>query len=187
MGLPVLTNWKGDTYDSILVNVDQLTKMVYYKLVKITIDTFSLAGVILDMVIKYHGLPNSIMSDWGSIFNTKFCLLLCYFLRIKQSLSTTFYPQTDSQTKRQNSTMEAYLQAFVNVKLNDWTRLLPIAEFAYNNTKDTSIGHTPFGLNYGFYPRASYEEDIDRRSKSKSIDKLATEPRELMTVYRENL
>ncbi len=30
-GLPVSTNWKGDTYDSILVIVDRLTKMVYYE------------------------------------------------------------------------------------------------------------------------------------------------------------
>ena len=37
-GTPISTNWKGDSYDSILVIVDWLTKMVQYKLVKITID-----------------------------------------------------------------------------------------------------------------------------------------------------
>lgn len=30
-GLPVSTNWKGENYDSILVIVDRLTKMVHYK------------------------------------------------------------------------------------------------------------------------------------------------------------
>ncbi len=29
-GLPISANWKGDSYDSILVIVDRLTKMVYY-------------------------------------------------------------------------------------------------------------------------------------------------------------
>ena len=28
-GLPIWTNWKGDNYDSILVIVDRLTKIVY--------------------------------------------------------------------------------------------------------------------------------------------------------------
>ena len=35
--LPILINWKRDNYNSILVIVDWLTKMVHYKLVKITL------------------------------------------------------------------------------------------------------------------------------------------------------
>ena len=37
-GLPVSTDWKGNKYDSILVIVDRLTKMVHYKPVKVIID-----------------------------------------------------------------------------------------------------------------------------------------------------
>lgn len=51
IGLPILTNWKGESYDSILVIVDWLTKVVYYKPVKVTIDTPGLAEVILDVVV----------------------------------------------------------------------------------------------------------------------------------------
>ncbi len=82
--------------------------------------------------------------------------------------------------------MEAYLRVFVNFEENNWARLLPMAEFAYNNAKNASTGHTPFELNCGFHPRASYEKDVDPRSQSKSADKLATELRELMTVCRKN-
>ena len=113
-GLPISTDWKGDSYDSILVIVDRLTKMVYYKPVKVTIDTPGLAEVIIDIVVKHHGLPDSIVTDRGSFFTSKFWSSLCYFLGIKWRLSTAFHPQTDNQIKRQNSTMEAYLQAFVN-------------------------------------------------------------------------
>ena len=31
IGLPISTDWKGTSYDSILVIVDRLTKMVHYK------------------------------------------------------------------------------------------------------------------------------------------------------------
>ena len=81
--LPVSTNWKGKTYNSILVIVDQLTKMIYYKPVKITINAFSFIKVIIDVVLRHYGLPYSIISNQGSIFILKFWLLLCYFLGIK--------------------------------------------------------------------------------------------------------
>ncbi len=99
-GLPVSTNWKGETYDSILVIVDRLTKMVHYEPVKVTIDAPDLAEVILDVVVRHHGLPYSIVSDRGSVFIYIFLSSLWYFLGINQRLCTAFQPQTDGQTQR---------------------------------------------------------------------------------------
>ena len=48
-GLPISTNWKGESYDSILVIVDRLTKMVHYEPVKVTINASGLAEVILNV------------------------------------------------------------------------------------------------------------------------------------------
>ncbi len=62
-----------------------------------------------------------------------------------------------------------------------------MAEFAYNNAKNASTGHTPFELHYGYHPQASYEKDLDLHSQSKSADELATELRELMAIYRKNV
>ena len=62
-GLPISTDWNGTSYDSILVIVDRLTKMVHYKPVQITINVPGLAEVILDFVARHHGLPDSIVSD----------------------------------------------------------------------------------------------------------------------------
>ena len=83
--------------------------------------------------------------------------------------------------------MEAYLRVFVNFEQNDWARLLPMAEFAYNNAKNASTGYTLFELNCGYHPRMSYEEDVDPRSQSQSADELSAELRELMIVCQENL
>ena len=94
-GLSLFFDWKGDSYDLILVIVDRLTKMVYYKLVKVTINAPGLAKVIIDVVVQHYGLPNSIISDREAISTSKFWSLLCYFLDIKQQLSTVFHPQTD--------------------------------------------------------------------------------------------
>ena len=91
-GLPISTNWKGDSYDFILVIVDRLAKMIYYESVKITIDALSLAEVIIDVIVRHHSLPNPIMTDRGFLFTSKFWSLLCYFLGIKRRLSTAFHP-----------------------------------------------------------------------------------------------
>ena len=48
---PISTDWKGDNYNSILIIVDWLIKIVYYKLVKITIDALGLAEVIINVVV----------------------------------------------------------------------------------------------------------------------------------------
>ena len=186
-GLPLSADWKGDNYDSILVIVDQLTMMVHYKLVKVTIDASGLAEFIIDVVVWHHGLPDSIMTDRSSLLTSKFWSSLCYFLGIKQRLSTVFHPQKDGQTKRQDSTIEAYLRAFVNFEQNDWAKLLLMVKFAYNNAKNASTGHTPFELNYGYHPRMLYEEDVDPHSQSKLADKLLVELRELMIICQENL
>ena len=89
-----------DIYYPILIIVNWLTKMVYYKLVKVTIDAPGLEKLIIDMVVWYYGVPESIMIDQRLLFTSKFWSLLCYFLKIKKKLFTAFYPQTDGQTKR---------------------------------------------------------------------------------------
>ena len=93
--LSLFSDWKSDSYNSILVIVNRLTKMVYYEPVKVTIDAPGLAEVIIDVVGRHHGLLDFIISDRGAIIMSKFWSLLCYFLGIKQQLSTAFHPHTD--------------------------------------------------------------------------------------------
>ena len=64
-GLPTLTDWKGDSYNSILVIVNRLTKMVHYEPVKVTIDALGLAEVIINIVMRHYGLPDLIVTDRG--------------------------------------------------------------------------------------------------------------------------
>ncbi len=134
------------------------------------------------MVVRQHGVPNSMVSDCGSVSTSKLWSSLCYFLGIKRRLSTTFETETDGQTEEQNSTIEAYLRAFVKYEQDDWARLLPMAEFVFNNARNVNTGQMPFELNCGFHTWASYEKDVDPRSKLKAADELATKQKELTTV-----
>jgi len=69
-------------------------------------------------------------------------------------MSTVFHPQTDGQTEWLNQTIEDYLPAFVSKKQDDWLCLLPMAEFAHNNSTITGKGMSSFYANYGFHPAA---------------------------------
>ena len=62
-----------------------------------------------------------------------------------------------------------------------------MAEFAYNNAKNTSTSHILFKFNSGYYLRVFFEEHINLCSRSYSANKLAKELRELMEVCCQNL
>jgi hypothetical protein len=48
--------------------------------------------------------------------------------------------------------IEAYLRSFINYEIDNWVGLLPMAEFAYNNSITQASGMPPFYANYGSYP-----------------------------------
>jgi hypothetical protein len=49
--------------------------------------------------------------------------------------------------------MEQYLRAYVSYQQDDWSRWLPLAEFAMNNQQSETTQVTPFYANYGVHPR----------------------------------
>ena len=64
--------------------------MVHYVPVKVTIDTPGLAKVIINIVVRHHRVPESIMTDQGLLFTSIFWFSLCYFLGIKKSYLQPF-------------------------------------------------------------------------------------------------
>ena len=85
-------NQKSNSYDSILVIINWLIKMVYYKRVRIAITAPALAKVILNVIVLHYDLPDFIVSNRALVFISKFCFSLCYFLSIKSKLSIIFHP-----------------------------------------------------------------------------------------------
>jgi len=130
-----------------------MTKMGHFVAYQGTMNPKNLADQFLQQVIRPHGLPSSIISDRGSLFTSDFWKQIMEALGISRNLSTAFHPQTDGQTERANATLEQYLRAYCNYQQDNWEKLLPIAEFCYNNTQTGTTRITPFFANYGYYPR----------------------------------
>jgi len=144
-------------YDSILVVVDRLTKMVHFIPTTEKISAEGLARLFRDNVWKLHGLPESIISDRGLQFAAGLMRELNKMLGIKSKLSTAFYPQTDGQTERVNQELEQYLRMFIDHRQEQWPEWLGTAEFAYNNKAHSSTRTSPFKANYGQDSRVGFE------------------------------
>ena len=53
---------------------------------------------------------------------------------------------------RTNQILKQYLQIFCNYQKDNWYTLLPLAEFAYNNTPSVTTGISLFFANKGYHP-----------------------------------
>ena len=136
-----------------MVVVDRFTKMAHFIGLETNATARDVADTFLKEVWKLHGLPSEIISDMDARFSGEFWESLCKSLGIKRKMSTAYHPQTDGQAERTNQVLEGYLRNFVNYDQNDWYQLLPLAEYAYNNSKASAHKLTPFFANYGLHPQ----------------------------------
>ena len=155
------------------------------------IDSPELARLFFERVICEHGIPDHIITDRGSQFASRFWRRVCSHLSIDHRLSTAFHPQTDGQTERQNQTMEQYLRAYSNYEQDNWVELLPLAQFAYNNSEHASTRRTPFFANYGFHPEMQFKNPTrDKRrtlGSEQAADKLAARLRRIHDAMQKSI
>nr|VWO95354.1 Uncharacterized protein [Ganoderma boninense] len=132
--LPASENRHGE-FDMICVIIDQLTSMVHLVPTVQTYGAAEIAEVVFEHVYKLHGLPERIISDRDTLF-------------------TTYHPQTDGATERANRTMTQMLRQCVRPDQKDWVQKLPAIELAMNTARSDTTGFSPFYLNYGQMPRS---------------------------------
>ena len=89
-------------YNTIMVIVNRLTKMICIVPTYPSLTSDGAAWLYRDYVWKDFGLPESIISDWGTIFISKFMEALNHLLGIQTNVSTAYHPETDGQTESIN-------------------------------------------------------------------------------------
>src|SRR5690349_6204633 len=67
-------------------------------------------------------------------------------------MSSAFHPQTDGQTEVLNRILENYFRTYANDEMNNWASLLPAAQWAYNNSRNSLTSMAPFRALYGYDP-----------------------------------
>jgi hypothetical protein len=136
-------------HDSIWVIVDRLTKTAHFLPVHTTCNAKKYAEIYLDQIVRLHGIPKTIISDRGTLFIARFREQLQDALGTKLIRSSAYHPQTDGQTERINQILEDMLRACALQYDKHWDKYLPLAEFSYNNSYQTSLKMAPFEALYG--------------------------------------
>lgn len=166
-----LPNSNGFT--AILVIVDRLSKLGIFIPTTDDIDSEGLARLFLLHVFSKHGAPGHISSDRGSEFISRFTRSLGTLLDMKLHHTSGHHPEANGQVERVNQTLEQYLRLYCDYQQTNWSDLLPIAEFTYNNTPSDSTGISPFYATKGYNPSIAVypERDIaSARARDFAVD-----------------
>lgn len=131
------------------VIVDRYTKSAHFLPVKVTFTVDQYAELYVKDIVRLHGAPKTIVSDRDPKFTSKFWEGLQRAMGTRLKFSTAFHPQTDGQTERTIQILEDMLRACVMDFGGSWSKYLPLIEFSYNNSYQSTIGVAPYEMLYG--------------------------------------
>ena len=143
---------KSGGRDVIMVVVDRLTKYSHFMALAHPFTVATVANAYMEHVFKLHGNPNTIVSDRGPTFTSKFWQDLFRFQRVEIQLSSSYHPQTDGQTKVVNRCLEGYLRCVCGQYPYTWSKWLALAEYWYNTNYHSTLDITPFQALFGIPP-----------------------------------
>ena len=107
-------DYNETVYDTVLVTLNRLTKMTHYTVIRKNIDASTMMRLFLYKHVRLHRISDNLITDWETVFMSKYWVIFCFHLCAQQNLSTAFHPQTDRQTECQNQTLETYIRMFSN-------------------------------------------------------------------------
>jgi hypothetical protein len=152
----------------IITYVCHLTKQAHFLPCQSTITAKGLADMHVQRVFPLHGTPEKIILDCGLQFAAQMTKELYRLLGIVHAMSTSFHPQSNGQTECTNQEIGKYLCMFCGEDQDNWVKLLPIMEFAYNSHVHLASKASPFELLYGYQP--SWASPIGGRANIPSVE-----------------
>ena len=148
-------------FDTILVIVDWLTKQAIFIPVHNTIMSVDLACLFVLHVFSKHGIPSHVTSDRGSEFVSNFFWYLGTALDMWLHFTSGYHPEDNEQTECTNQTLKQYLCVYCNYQQDNWSELLSLIEFVYNNTPSATTSVFPFFTNKGYHLNITVHSEYD--------------------------
>ena len=98
----------------VAIFVDRLSKRTITIPVRDTVTARELVPLFITHVLRYIGIPDSIVSDQGPQFISNFWDEFCRRIGTKLKLSTANHPQTNRQTEIMNQYFDQRLRPYIN-------------------------------------------------------------------------
>ena len=108
VGLPATQ--KG--HNGIWVIVDRLTKTGHFLPFNTKLSVAKLARYYVREIVRLHGIPASIVSDWDARFTFRFWQSFQEAMGTELQMSSAYHPQMDGQSERTIQILEDMLRAY---------------------------------------------------------------------------
>ena len=148
-------------FNIILVIVDQLTKQVIFIPAHDTIMSMDLARLFILHMFSKHDVSSHVTSNRGSEFVSNFFWSLGTALDMWLHFTSGYHPEGNGQTEHTNQILKQYLCVYCNYQQNNWSKLLPLVKFVYNNalSATTSVSlffsHQEYHLTITVHPECN--------------------------------
>jgi len=160
-------------FDCVLTVMDRFSKQAIFIPCDKHLDSPELAQLFITHVFSKHSVPAHASSDQGSEFVSEFSKSLGKLLDMRLHFTSGWHPSVNGQAEWLNQTLEQYLRIYCNYQQSNWSDLLPLAEFAYNNALNATTGVSPFFANKGYNPLLAVHlerEASDRYARQYAVD-----------------
>lgn len=134
--------------ENILVVTDNFTKFSWAFPTRDQKAT-TVAKLLWEKILINYGMPQRLHSDQGRDFEGKIIQGLCRFAGIQKSRTNPYHPQGNGQTEQFNKTLLGMLGTLDQDKKSRWPEYVSPLVYAYNCTKHSTTGFSPFLLMFG--------------------------------------
>ena len=131
--------------------VDWLTKQAIFISAHDTITSVDLACLFVLHMFSKHGISSHVTFNRKSEFVSNFFQFLGTALDMQLHFTSGYHPKCDGQTEHMNQTLEQYLCVYYNYQQDNWSELLSLTEFAYNNALSATTSVSLFFTNKGYH------------------------------------
>jgi transposase InsO family protein len=135
-----------DYFNYILVAIDKFSKRAHFIPTTTNVTAKETAELLLNNVVRLHGLPEAIISDRGHEFVASLYQEVWKAMGTELRMSTAYHPQSDGQTERLNRELEQQLRTHANRTGTNWKQWLSVVEMHYNSDVHESTGKTPYEM-----------------------------------------
>ena len=93
-------------------------------------------------IVKF-GLPEILVTDNGTEFNSNEIITLCHLYNIKHKPPTSLAPQTNGLVEGMNRSLQEYLRCIINgndTRYTEWSTDVALFPLSYNSQITTTLG-----------------------------------------------